>query len=68
MNSSNLVLLRKSRSLCLLYGVISLTVGLVNFAVLNEYGLGMIMVTIAIFGFWRISHKIKGVLLSENVK
>lgn len=68
MNASNLTILQKSRSSCLLYGVVCLVVGLVNFAILDELGMGMIMVTIAIFGFWRISHKIKSVMLSENVK
>ena len=68
MNTANLEILRKTRSTCLLYGVLSLLVGLVNFAVLNEYGLGMIMVTIALLGFWRIAHKVKRVILSESEK
>ncbi len=66
MNPSNAVILKKTRSMCLLYGVVCLTTGLINFAILNEHGLGMIMVTIAVLGFWRISHKVKGVMLNEG--
>ena len=68
MNQSNIETLKKTRSICLLYGIVSLIAGLINFSILNEHGLGMIMVTVAILGFWRISHKVKGVMASEGGK
>lgn len=69
MNSANVTILQKTRSMCLLYGVLCLTVGLVIFSVLQSdegIGLAMIMASIAIFGFWRIAHKMKRVLATEN--
>ena len=68
MNQSNILILKKTRSMCLLYGILSLMAGLINFSILNEHGLGMIMVTVAILGFWRISHKVKSVMVTENAK
>lgn len=65
MNQSNIVILKKTRSMCLLYGIVCLVAGLINFSILNEHGLGMVMVTVAILGFWRISHKIKMVMATE---
>jgi|CXWL01.1.fsa_nt_gi hypothetical protein len=68
MNQSNAIILKKTRSMCLLYGIACLMTGLINFSILNEHGLGMILGTIAILGFWRISHKMKSVMGSEGIK
>ncbi len=68
MNQANITILKKTRSICLLYGIVCLVASLVNFTILNEQGLGMIMVTVAILGFWRISHKAKTILESEGGK
>jgi uncharacterized membrane protein HdeD (DUF308 family) len=67
MKDSNIAVMHRVRKMCLLYGIISLVLGLINFTE-HEYGMGMILVTIAILGFWRISHKVKGVALDETVK
>lgn len=67
-NQSNIVILKKTRSICLLYGIVSLVAGLINFSVLNEHGLGMIMVTVAVLGFWRISHKVKLIMKTEGAQ
>lgn len=68
MNQANITILKKTRSICLLYGIVCLVAGLINFAILNEQGLGMVMVTVAILGFWRISHKAKSIMVSEGGK
>jgi uncharacterized membrane protein HdeD (DUF308 family) len=67
MKDSNIAVMHRVRKMCLLYGVISLVLGLINFTE-HEYGMGMILVTIAILGFWRIAHKVKAVAVSEEVK
>lgn len=70
MNPSNVTILQKTRSMCLLYGILCLTVGLVIFSVLQSdigIGLSMVMASIAIFGFWRIAHKMKRVIATETV-
>lgn len=68
MNQANILILKKTRSICLLYGIVCLVAGLMNFAILGEEGLGMMMVTVAILGFWRISHKAKKIIESEGAK
>ncbi len=68
MNKDNVVLLQKMRSMCLLYGVACLIAGLFSFAVWDEEGLGSLLLAVAIFGFWRISHKVKGILQTEAPK
>lgn len=68
MNQNNIELLKKTRSICLLYGIVCLVVSLINFSILDEQGLGMIMVTVALLGFWRISHKAKSIMESEGGK
>ncbi len=52
--------------MCLLYGIVSMTAGLISFSVLNEDGLGIVMVAVAVLGFWRISHKVKSILATEG--
>ncbi len=66
MNQSNIAILKKTRSMCLLYGIVSMTAGLISFSVLNEDGLGIVMVAVAVLGFWRISHKVKSILATEG--
>ena len=68
MEKDNVTLLKKARSMCLLYGIVCLLTGIVSFAILDEHGLGMVIMTIAIFGFWRVSHKIKEILKAEDPK
>lgn len=68
MNQENLETLKRTRSMCLLYGIACFMAGLINLAFLDQEGLGMILVAIAVLGFWRISHKVKAIIRSEIVK
>lgn len=68
MEQINISVLKKVRSMCLLYGIACLLGGLVSFAILDQDMLGAILVVVAILGFWRVSHKIKLVLKSEDPK
>ncbi|GEM_PF-3751398 len=68
MNQNNAILLKKARSMCLLYSIVCLLTGLYSFVVFQEQGLGMVVLTIAALGFWRISHKIKLILRVEDPK
>jgi hypothetical protein len=65
MNDSNIAILQRVRKMCVLYGIVCLVMGLVNFSE-HDYGMGMILVTIAILGFWRVSHKVKVVMTTEG--
>jgi hypothetical protein len=66
MNKDNVILLEKARSMCLLYGVACLVAALISFVLWNEQGLGSLLLVVAILGFWRISHKVRGVIASEQ--
>ncbi len=66
MNKENVVMLHKTRSMCVLYGIACLVAGLFSFAIWDEQGFGSLLLAVAIFGFWRISHKVKTILKSEE--
>ena len=68
MNQNNALLLKKARSMCVLYSVVCLLAGLVSFMFFQEKVLGMAVLTIALLGFWRISHRIKQILMVEDPK
>ena len=68
MNPENVAALKKARSMCLLYGVVCLLSGLAGFTLYDQDLLGSILVVVAILGFWRVAHKIKLVLKSEDPK
>jgi hypothetical protein len=68
MNKDNVTVLQKARSMCLLYGIACLVAGLISFSLWDEQGLGSFLLVVAIFGFWRISHKVKFILASEEPK
>jgi hypothetical protein len=66
MNTENVAQLHKARSMCVLYGIACLVAGLFSFAIWDEQGLGSLLLAVAIFGFWRVSHKMKAILKSEQ--
>lgn len=66
MNQSNAELLKKARSMCLLYSIVCFLTGIVSFIFFREQDLGWVVLTIALFGFWRISHRIKQILKIED--
>jgi len=66
MLNSNLATVKKTRSMCLLYGIACLMAGLFSFLLWDEQALGSLLMLIAILGFWRISHQMKAVLNSEE--
>jgi hypothetical protein len=68
MNRDNVVLLQKARSMCLLYGIACLVAGLISFSLWDERALGSLLLLVAIFGFWRLSHKMRSILKTEEPK
>ena len=68
MNKDNVAVLKKARGMCLLYGITCFVAGIIGFAVWDAYALGSLLLLVAILGFWRISHKMKYILQTEEPK
>ena len=68
MQRENVALIKKTRSMCVLYGIACLVAGVISFSLWDEQALGSLLLLIAVLGFWRISHKMKAILSSEEPK